>query len=269
MPAAIDDLRADDLGYDPGRVVRFSSRRGAHAVHRCRAQAGIDASDYGSADTQGDVLVAASHLATLVRQVAEADPAATVDVYAHSLGGVVTRLALGMLAEGGFDPGRLGLVATLGTPHGGADLATAVAAGRHRAGGPPGAGGGRRSARHRARPRRGGGRPAGRGLAGGAPARSRGRTGGVRLVSIAARGDLVVAPPRSRIDGATNVTVPVAGLFAHGEVVGSDAATAEMARALAGRPPGCEPGATGWPTCSPGTPSPLSRTRSAPAAPAW
>ncbi|HEX6567659.1 MAG TPA: hypothetical protein VF015_00765, partial [Acidimicrobiales bacterium] len=37
-----------------------------------------------------------------------------------------------------------------------------------------------------------------------------------------------------------NVTVPVTGLGAHGDLVGSDAATAEMARALAGRAPGCE-----------------------------
>jgi hypothetical protein len=34
--------------------------------------------------------------------------------------------------------------------------------------------------------------------------------------------------------------VPVAGLEAHSAVVGSDAATAELARALAGQPPACE-----------------------------
>jgi hypothetical protein len=38
------------------------------------------------------------------------------------------------------------------------------------------------------------------------------------------------------------VTVPVSGLSAHGDLVGSDAATGELARALAGIPPGCE----GW-----------------------
>ncbi|HET6773117.1 MAG TPA: peptidoglycan DD-metalloendopeptidase family protein [Acidimicrobiales bacterium] len=238
--AAIDDLRVDDLGYDSGRVVRFSYA-GGRTPSTGAAFAGIDASDYGSADTLGDVLVAARRLATLVRQVAEADPAATVDVYAHSLGGVVARLALGMLAEGGFDPGRLGLVATLGTPHGGADLATAVAAGRHRPAG--------RLALEVADAALGTGLDPDAvvvdQLAEGSPVVRRlaaeGAPGGVRLVSIAARGDLVVASPRSRIDGATNVTVPVAGLSAHGEVVGSDAATAEMARALAGRPPGCEP----------------------------
>ncbi len=34
----------------------------------------------------------------------------------------------------------------------------------------------------------------------------------------------------------------MSGVSAHGAVVGSDGATAEIARALAGRPPGCE----GW-----------------------
>jgi hypothetical protein len=237
--AAIDDLHVDDLGYDPDRVVRFSYA-GGRTPSTGAAFAGVDANSYGSADTQGDVVVAAGRLATLVRQVADADPEATVDVYAHSLGGVVARLALGMLAERGFDPGRLGLVATLASPHGGADLATAVAAARDRPTGRlalevvEGALGTGLDPDAVVVGQLAEGSPVVRRLAGeGAP-------GGVRLVSIAARGDLVVASPRSRLDGATNVTVPVAGLSAHGEVVGSDAATAEMARALAGRPPGCE-----------------------------
>ncbi|HEX8803242.1 MAG TPA: hypothetical protein VF743_03580, partial [Acidimicrobiales bacterium] len=62
----------------------------------------------------------------------------------------------------------------------------------------------------------------------------------VHLLSIAARGDWVVAAPDTEVAGATNVTVPVHGLGAHGDLVASDAATAELARALAGRPPGCE-----------------------------
>jgi hypothetical protein len=64
----------------------------------------------------------------------------------------------------------------------------------------------------------------------------------VELVSIAARGDLAVAAPNTEVDGATNVTVPVSGWSAHGRLVASDEATAEMARALGGQPPACE----GW-----------------------
>jgi hypothetical protein len=51
-----------------------------------------------------------------------------------------------------------------------------------------------------------------------------------------------VASPNTEVAGATNVTVPLTGWSAHGDLVGSEAATAEMARALAGQPPGCE----GW-----------------------
>ena len=38
------------------------------------------------------------------------------------------------------------------------------------------------------------------------------------------------------------MTVPVSGWSAHSDLVASDEATDEMARALAGRPPACE----GW-----------------------
>jgi hypothetical protein len=163
-----------------------------------------------------------------------------VDVYAHSLGGFVTRLALAELEARGFDLTRLGLVATIASPHGGADLATAVAATADA-------------------PRAGPALDAvtsvlGLGLDPDAPVVEQlsersslvdglvraGVPEGVRFLSIAARGDLVVASPHTDVDGADEVTVPVAGLAAHGAVVGSDAATAELARALAGQPPGCE-----------------------------
>ncbi|MGH9260396.1 MAG: esterase/lipase family protein, partial [Acidimicrobiales bacterium] len=175
-----------------------------------------------------------------VEQVAAADPDAVVDVFAHSLGGLVARMALAELDERGFDLRRLGVVTTLGSPHGGADAATAVVAANIRIG--PGQGldaavgvlgtgldpdaiaiG--QLAEHSD--------VVARLAAAGVPA-------GVRLVSIAARGDLVVAAPRAEVAGAINVVVPLAGPAAHGDLVGSDAATAEMARVLAGQPPGCE-----------------------------
>jgi len=237
--AAIDDLRTSDLGYDEGRVVRFSYA-GGRTPGSASALSGLAASGYTSSDTQGDVVAAAARLADLVEQVAAADPHARVDVYAHSLGGLVTRLALAELEARGFDLGRLGLVATIASPHGGADLATAVAA----TAGAPRAGPALDAAA----------RVLGLGLDPDAPvveqlsersslvdglARA-GVPGGVRLVSIAARGDLVVASPHTDVRGADSITVPVAGPAAHSAVVGSDAATAELARALAGQPPACE-----------------------------
>ncbi|HET6954462.1 MAG TPA: peptidoglycan DD-metalloendopeptidase family protein [Acidimicrobiales bacterium] len=238
--AGIDRLRLAELGYDGDRVVRFSYA-GGRTPGTGRAFAGVvPARDYRSADTQGDAHAAARHLADLVEQVLAAEPGATVDLYAHSLGGIVTRLAVAELAGRGADLGRLGLVVTLGTPHRGADLATAVVAAGDRlvprlaldaaedaldVGIDPGA-----TVVHQ--------------LAEGSPLVRRladeGVPPGVRLVSIAARGDVVAAAPATEVAGAVNVTVPVVGLSAHSDLVSSDAATAEVARALAGQPPGCE-----------------------------
>lgn len=238
---SIDDLRVHDLGYTSGSVVRFSYAGGRTPVTGAGSEpAGLPATVYGSADTQGDVRLAARRLADLIEDVAAADPAATVDVHAHSFGGVVTRLALSELEGRGFDLGRLGVVVTLGTPHAGADAATAVFAANLRltpnlaldtaeavldTGLDPDATAIRQLAEHSDVV---------------AQLAAEAVPPGVRLVSIAARGDLVVASPHTRVDGATNVTVPVSGLGAHGDLVGSDAATAEIARAIAGLPPGCE-----------------------------
>ncbi len=236
---SIDELRTSELGYAPNRVVRFSYR-GGRTPGTGAAFDEIAAADYASADTQGDVMEAGRHLADLVEQVAAADPEAVVDVYAHSLGGVVTRLALTELEARGFDLGRLGLVTTLGSPHGGADAATVVAAANDRW-------------------------LASRGLdsaeqlldtgldrhalaiaqlaEGSAVVEELAEVGvpsGVRLLSVGARGDVVVAAPRTEVAGADNVTVPVSGWSAHSDLVGSEAATAEIAWALTGNPPGCE-----------------------------
>lgn len=236
---SIDELRIDDLGYDRDRVVRFSYA-GGRTASTGAAFGGVGATDYASADTQGDLVAAGARLADLVEQVVGADPEAVVDVYAHSLGGIVTRLALADLHHRGFDLGRLGVVTTIGSPHGGADAATAVAGANTRltpnlaldaaegvlgTGLDPDAVAVGQLAEHSA---------VVAGLA------AHGVPAGVRLVSIAGRGDLVVAAPHTEVAGATNVTVPVAGRSAHGDLVGSDAATGEMARSLAGQPPGCE-----------------------------
>jgi hypothetical protein len=63
---------------------------------------------------------------------------------------------------------------------------------------------------------------------------------GVELLSLGASGDVVVAAPDTEVPGARNVTVSLTGRRAHGDLVASEEATAEVARALAGRPPRCE-----------------------------
>lgn len=237
--SSVDSLRTEELGYADARVVRFSYN-GGRTPRTGDGLGRIPASSYGVADTQGDVRGHASRLADLVEVVAAERPEATVDVFGHSHGGVVIRLALLELERRGFDLGRLGLVATMGSPHKGADLATATrllnatttstlvldlveAA-------------------------------VGAGIDPDAPAVAQlsetsdvieqldreGIPPGVEFLSIAARGDVVVAAPNSEVDGATNVIIGGRGLRAHSELVGSDDATHELRLALGGEPPKCE-----------------------------
>jgi triacylglycerol esterase/lipase EstA (alpha/beta hydrolase family) len=238
---AIDALRAADLGYDRDRVVRFSYA-GGRAPGSGAAFGDVATRAYEPEATQGDLHSAAGRLADLVQDIAAADPDATIDLFAHSQGGVVARLALLELVDRGAALDRLGVVTTLATPHKGSDLATAVAGANTTLTGSlgldaasvvfgsdidPDAAAIRQMGEHSELVREL--------VAAGLPE-------GVRLVSIAARGDLAVAAPNTEVAGATNVTVPVSGWSAHADLVASDEATAEMARALAGQPPGCE----GW-----------------------
>jgi Peptidase family M23/Putative serine esterase (DUF676) len=238
---SIDTLRATELGYDDDRVVRFSYA-GGRVPGSGAAFGGLATSAYEAEASQGDLHGAARRLADLVEDVAAADPRATIDVFAHSQGGVVTRLALLELAERGVALDRLGVVTTLGTPHRGSDVATAVAAAKTTLTGHLGLDAAEAFLGRGIDP----GATAIRQLAESSAVVSQladgGVPDGVELVSIAARGDLAVAAPNTEVDGATNVTVPVSGWSAHGRLVASDEATAEMARALGGQPPACE----GW-----------------------
>jgi hypothetical protein len=236
---SIDELRTADLGYDDDRVVRFSYA-GGRVPGSGAAFDDLATTTYQTDATQDDLHVAAGRLADLVEDVAAADPGATIDLFAHSQGGVVTRLALLELADRGIDLERLGVVATLGTPHAGADLATAVTATNTTLTGNLGLDAAEALL--------------GTGIDPDTEALRQlsehsdvvhhlaeaGVPKGVELLSIAARGDLAVAAPNTGVDGATNVTVPVSGHSAHSDLVASDAATDEMARALAGQPPACE-----------------------------
>ena len=263
--AAIDDLRTADLGYDPEQGGALQLRRRAHAAARGPPWLPSRPPATRRPTPRATWSAPAARLADLVEQVAEADPGARVDLYAHSLGGLVTRLALVELQRRGFALSRLGLVATIASPHRGADLATAVAVAADAPSGRPGVWTWRPTCS----------------ASGSTPMRpvvaqlseqsERGRRGwpppacprASRLLSIAARGDLVVASPHTQVDGAVNVTVPVAGLSAHSAVVGSDGATPRSpGRSPVGRR-AARRGTTSSPTSSPVTPSPPSRTSSA------
>src|SRR6185436_13317100 len=80
-----------------------------------------------AADSQQDLRRSGRLLADLLARVAAASPGVPIDVVAHSQGGIVARLALATAPP----PATVRHLVTLGTPHGGANLASAaVAAGR-------------------------------------------------------------------------------------------------------------------------------------------
>jgi hypothetical protein len=236
---AIDDVDLAALGYDTADVVRFSYN-GGRTPATGDAFRSIPASGYAAGDTQHDLRGSASRLADLIEQVADRAPGATIDLYAHSQGGVVARLALLELdrRHGAGWTDRLGLVAMLATPNGGSDLATAV----HGIGSTE----------------RGSQVFDALGLVVGldddaAQAAQLAETSdlieelatsplpqGVDAVTIAARGDLVVPVPRTAAPGATQVVIPLDGPSAHGAVPGSPATQRELALALAGMPPTCQ-----------------------------
>lgn len=239
--STVDAIDTEALGYSAADVLRFSYA-GGRTPDPTDGFPGLATTTYGPADTQADLWSTGAHLADLLEDLAAAAPGQTVDLYAHSQGGLVVRAALIELEQrhGPAGLASLGLVATLGTPHGGADLATALHAnGSTKSGGrvvdatgtvtgmeldPDAPSAGQLSetsefvaelARHPVPP-------------------------GVDAVSIAARGDLIVPVPRSVAPGMTEVVVPLTGPDAHSDLPGSAAAHRELSLALAGLPPGCE-----------------------------
>lgn len=228
--AAILGLHTSQLGYAPADVVQFSYRGGT-----------ADADPYRPADTTVDIRQSGRRLRDLLVRLGQEHPGVPVDLLAHSQGGLVVRTALGDEIDAG-DPRLppLGAVVTLGSPHRGADLATALAL----VGGAP-AGAAAETALHAALPGQVDPRsPSVRQMAETstflARLNQRPLPAGVRFTSIGAREDLVVPLERTRLPGATNVTVAVPGLVHdHDRLPSSPAAQREVALALVGMPPTC------------------------------
>ncbi|MGQ0617497.1 MAG: peptidoglycan DD-metalloendopeptidase family protein [Acidimicrobiia bacterium] len=240
--AAIDGIDTEALGYAAGDRLRFSYRGGRTPGPVSADLATVAANAYETADTQDDLEAAGRRLADLLRDVSGAlGPGVPVDVLAHSQGGIVARLALRELAR--RSPGtleRLGLVVTMGSPHRGADLAGAITAVADQA--LPGL------VLETVQAMAGSGiepdAVAVGQLAPGSPLLEQlavdGLPAGVPVLSLAARGDAVVAAPRARLDGARNVTIGVEGVDDHSALPGAAAAAREIALARAGLGAGCE-----------------------------
>lgn len=241
----VDDVDAAALGYDPADVLRFS-----YAGGRTPAAPGVagtplgalDASRYDASHSLADLPGAGDDLAELLDAVAEAAPGVPIDLVAHSQGGVVARLGLSRAAGRGELPTEVQTLTTLGSPHHGADLATAGAA---IASTPRGAaaldlagalgfpvGSDSAALAQLSETSSLAADPGGGGE--GAPFPP-----GIRFTSVAARGDPVVPVPRTLAPGAATITVSVTGPGAHDALPGSVEATREIALAVGGLPPSC------------------------------
>lgn len=184
----------------------------------------------------------AGHRAEVLLQASEAAGAdVRIDVIAHSQGGLVTRLALAELAWSHPEAlSHVGVVVTLGTPHTGADLAGLVQAIDENPLDRPA----RDAAQAVARLSISGDDTVVRQLAPGSDLLTKlaytPPPAGVTILSIAARGDLVVPSTRAHLDGATNIVVAVDGVTAHDQLPGAAVTTREIGLALAGLGPTCQ-----------------------------
>jgi len=238
--AAADDVDAEALGYEAGDVIRFSYNGGRIPGDGNRG-GNLDAlptTTYDITDSQKDLPTAADDLRTLLEQVAAAEPGVPIDVVAHSQGGVVTRLAVGTGSEAEV-PDEVDTIVTLGTPHRGADLATAADALHD-----DDDGAALLDLAHQLGFFADPDQPSLSQLSEVSPViesiAHAPIPDGVRLRSVSARGDLVVASPRSAIVGGEHVIIAGDGLHAHDGLPGSSGATREIGLAVAGLAPTCE-----------------------------
>ncbi len=239
--STIDQVRTQALGYAGADVVRFSYA-GGRVPDPTDAFSSVPVTVYDAPATQTDLRATATRLADLVEALVSAAPGVPIDLLAHSQGGVVLRLALIELERrhGTAWLAAVGLVATFGTPHGGADLATAIHALSSTRSGTTALDVLTRATDQELDHD-------------GASTAQLSETSAVvadlarhpvpevvDAVSIAARGDVIVPVPRSEAAGMDEVIVPLVGRAAHSDLPGSAEATRAIGLALAGLPPGCQ-----------------------------
>ncbi len=227
--AAIYELDTSALGYAEADVSRFSYRGASTAVM-----------PYEAAETTVDMRHSARLLREYLQATAAEHPGVPIDVIAHSQGGVVAREALTNEFDG-LDPTlpQVSSLVTLGSPHQGADLATAgamldatkVGEGALRVAGlvapwDPRSPSVQQLSEVSSFMRDLNSRPLPEGL---------------RATSIGGRGDLIVTAGRTPFAGADSVIVSVPGVLGdHDKLPGSAQAQREVALAVNHMAPTCQ-----------------------------
>lgn len=242
--ASIGGFDHDALGYRADNVVGFSYAGGCTPAAFGGGGGDLSrelvSSPYGPSDTFQSVDVSAGRLADLIDRLSIARPDQPIDLVAHSLGGVVVRRAIEMLSERDR-AGPIDVVMTIGSPHGGADLAITAAA----------MAGSDRVAAYldpligdNAEFRRAESvlDIAERGTERGTAVDPLPPPEGVTVVAVAGAGDPVVPAEHGVWEGATNVVVPTSlldTLSVHGSLPSAPEVQREMQLALAGAAPRC------------------------------
>lgn len=221
--ASVLEVDTAAIGYAPDDVVQFSYRGGTTAD-----------TSYSPPDTQIDLAVTGQRLRDLIGRLSVENPGVPIDVLAHSQGGVVARFAMGALA-----PEAVASVVTLASPHQGADLATAGRLVDATLGGRVALTAAGAANRERIDFQS----TSVRQLATVSPERAavyaQPLPEGPRWVSLAARADLVVPAPRTRLAGAENATAALPFGFDHSNLPGSAPGQRQVALAVTGSPLAC------------------------------
>lgn len=234
---AMSQLDLGIHGYAEADIVRFSYAGGIVPDDRGDLWIEVPATAYGPADTQVEIDETIGRLGDTMVALAEANPGVEIDVYGHSLGGLISRHAIAEVAGPG-GPVDIGVAVTFASPHSGApaaEIAEALTASEP-------------------------GRALDRGLdlvhpdnavgtevlEGLSVSGFAGDTAdvafpeGVRALTIGDRGDLVVPASRASAPGAHHVVVGgLPSLTAHSDLPGVPEVHREIDLAMAGLPPTC------------------------------
>lgn len=240
--AAADRVDTDALGYDPDDVVRYSYAGGRIPLRDGRGAtfAALREQPYTRRDTEGDILREGDQLADFVEAVVLEQPGLPVDVIGHSQGGLVARRGIEVLAERHGTPwvlDHVNLLATIASPHGGSDAATAARMVNHTNLGDVALDGAESAV------------PidvdatAFRQLGEFSEViehfRDHPVMEGLNALAVGVSSDLAVAVPRARARGMRSTVVHHTSLTAHDDAPSLDATTRELALALDHRPPVC------------------------------